>query len=260
MSEPRYCKVCGEEIVRRVSPEGRKELASQFEKRIFCSLACLGVSRRKNLCVVCGELPYGRIPGGQQCCKNTACQALFMVHPQLADPRRRQKNERTPKRTKEPLSRVLEAAAIREMTITDVPSKQMSALARLAEALSIDPATLQVDRSLHFTADEQGLDGCTDDVWSYLSRVSCLIRILNKEEGSAGITIEPGNKTVPQAIIEDVLNNSGSEDLCDIFYAWRCGCPKQHTLEYPTVYDLPNRGGWHTPCPICGSSPIEVRR
>jgi len=258
----KICIVCGAKMTRKRRPSGQLERADQFESRVTCSEKCGGLIRRKRACVVCGDTHPNRMKSRVQVCDKPMCKALLFNHPGLIDPERTNSYTNPPPTTKgnrKPSHEDLHAC-INDIKRSDVVlNKHVSAINQLANDLHIDPSTLQVDGAYTLTNDERGSGGCQDDVWSYLSRKSSLIKIKAKHPSESGLTIHrPKRKTVTEVVRKTLLNSSGNETLCDVFYAWQCGCAYQHTLEYTRLEDLPQMAGWHDACPRCGASPLEV--
>lgn len=140
--------------------------------------------------------------------------------------------------------------------------------------LAITPLTLQaysrlkeffgpgMDLKLELVPQLEGID-CPeshDELWSHLGRKTVLIRVEAQDLGVASLVItRRSGQTTADALRYGIMAGSGYEDLCDIFYAWKCPCNNYH-VTYPTIEDLPDEVGYHDSCPRCGAAPLEVTR
>lgn len=111
------------------------------------------------------------------------------------------------------------------------------------------------------TRDERGADrpDAQAEIWSWLSRRSCLLKAVGSEEGQASLVVrQEYRETVQAAVVRSLGLAPNAEHWCDVFYAWRCPCNHDHRVEYETINDLPAEVGYHDACPRCGAAPLEV--
>lgn len=254
----KICPICGVEFGPRRNKAG-SQLKRRFYEKTTCSIACgrawQKTKKPRRLCVVCGAVFPDRACRSQTC-GSVDCASYFMLHPELTDHSRIQKNRTKPKSTRRNPPKAYNAKFEETLRRTTIKSFQAFKLPRIV----LNPSKCISDKAWKSGEDVRGIDSNPDSFWSFVSRKTALLRHIEHKAGAAGlvITLKHRNDTVHRIIQEDLLKNSGNESLCNVFYAWRCTCPLNTEVIYEFYTDLPNEPGWHDACEYCGSCPIEV--
>lgn len=92
---------------------------------------------------------------------------------------------------------------------------------------------------------------------SRLSRVTAALRLVGKPgQASLSLRRQPGQTTAEA--LRDMTGGGNMDGQYDCIMSWICGCPHGHTVTYRRMTDLPAEDGYHSPCAVCGASPLEV--
>jgi hypothetical protein len=215
--------------------------------------------RNPRNCVVC-DVRLRR--NNHQTCGSALCYAAATLHPHIRDPLRRIKEKKPPffatlKQTEDKNWRDIATHAARHTHILASESEIHKAM---AEGFAIDSTHWQI-RDKYLSNDVRGIDNpeIQEAVWGYLSRRRVCWKAVAHEDGQASLVIRlRPDETVSEYIRTHLTGSSRSEEMFEIFYAWRCTCPQRVELEFKTIDDLPQGYGYHHACIHCHAAPLEV--
>lgn len=218
---------------------------------------------QQRACCACG----GKVPDDRyQSCGDPWCSAAVALEPRFRDYRRTVKDQ--PKhndpKMKLRLHRDANAAAARRHRETR--AYKLSPLVPWSQSITnVEAAYAAFDYTkaswcVNNTWIGQDLRGTADtrqsSLWSKTSRVACAFKAIG---GRPAFTLRKRPKySARQTIIKDLMGGRDSSGAFDVFFAWRCGCRKNHEVIYKTLADLPSGIGYHDACPHCGQAPLEV--
>ena len=217
--------------------------------------------RNPRNCVVCDvRLRYNH----HQTCGQPLCRAVTTLYPHIRDMERKQVLKQLQRYHYKPAGPGAEkqwsTAASYAIEHTKMLASQDEQNEALALGFAIDSSDWEI-RDKYLSTDTRGVDSpeIQNEIWGYLSRRTVAWRCVARKDAEASLTIRlRKGETVSGFIRSKLASSSGSEELFEIFYAWRCTCPTRTELVYKTVDDLPQGPGYHHACVYCHASPLEV--
>jgi hypothetical protein len=219
------------------------------------------VSKYSTTCVVCGELLQNSSGDyGRQTCGSAHCRAVLMLTPVVADPAKQrhqepgyERNKPPPRNSESVYRRVVEY--IRTLTIEAGDEEVHRQQAVWFDVDSSDWAF----GDEHITADVRGIGNVDHrELWSFLSRVRVCFRARTRDAKVWLHVQRKEGESTADAVRRGLMNNSGWEDMYDVFLAWRCRCDAGSEWIVDRLDDLPDEPGPHHNCPICGATPLYV--